>query len=103
SDELGMLAHPCETIAVKNTSATVERITKIAQEKNVAVIVVGLPRNMNGSFGPAAEKTRAFVEELRKATIARVITWDERLSSVAAQKSLHAAGRKTKDSRAIID
>ena len=102
SDELGMLAHPLETITVKNTEP-VARIAEIAVRDKIGTIVLGLPRNMDGTYGPAAEKSRAFAEKLRGSTGCVVKLWDERLTSVAAQRSLHEAGRNAKQSRSVID
>ena len=102
SDELGMLAHPMETITIKETEP-LARIAQIVTEKSVEVIIIGLPKNMDGTSGPAAEKVRAFAEQLRTKVACPVRLWDERLTTVAAQKSLQAAGRNTKQSRSVID
>jgi len=103
SDELGMLAHPLETVRVRETPDVISHIVAIAARDSVNVIVVGLPRNMDGSYGPAAEKARAFAEKLRAKTSAEIKLWDERLTSVAAQKALHEVGLNTKKSRPILD
>jgi putative holliday junction resolvase len=102
SDELGMLAHPVETIHLKNTEP-VARIAQLVAEKNAGTIVIGLPKNMDGSSGPAAEKVKAFAEKLRAAVAVPVKLWDERLTTVAAQRALHEAGRNAKQSREVID
>jgi len=102
SDELGMLAHPLETIQVR-AGGVRERILVLAKEKNVEAIVVGMPRNMDGSFGPAALKAREFIAELAAAAPCPVIPWDERLTTVSAQRSLQEAGRKARDQKSIID
>lgn len=103
SDDLGMLAHPLETIHIKEVPDPIARIAALVDSKDVGHIILGLPRNMDGSYGPAAEKVRAFAEQLRAACGCQVKLWDERLTSVAAQRSLHEAGRKVKDSREVID
>lgn len=103
SDELGMLAHPVETIVVKQTADPIARIGEIVLRDEVNVIVLGLPRNMNGTYGPASEKAKTFAQQLRERLGSEVKLWDERLTSVAAQKSLHAAGRNVKQSRQVID
>ena len=103
SDELGMLAHPLETIAVKEKEP-LGRIAEIVAEKSITTIVLGLPKNMDGTSGPATEKVRVFADQLRaRVPACKVVLWDERLTTVAAQKSLHAAGRNAKQSRAVID
>ena len=58
---------------------------------------------MSGTYGPASEKVRAFAEELKVKVACPVKLWDERLTSVAAQKSLHQSGKNVKKSRAVID
>ena len=103
SDDLGMLAHPLETIAIKEVTDPLSRIATIVERDKIGTIVLGLPRNMDGSYGPAAEKVRAFAEQLRARVPCEVKMWDERLTSVAAQRSLHEAGRNVKKSREVID
>ena len=103
ADDLGMLAHPLETIHLKETPDPVARIAAIVVRDRIGIIILGLPRNMDGSYGPAAEKVRAFAEKLRVACGCEVKLWDERLTSVAAQRALHEAGRNVKDSRKVID
>ncbi|MEI8343309.1 MAG: Holliday junction resolvase RuvX, partial [Verrucomicrobiota bacterium] len=65
SDELGMLAHPLETIHTNATADPLARIAEIVTRDKIGIIVLGLPRNMNGTYGPAAEKARAFAELLK--------------------------------------
>jgi putative Holliday junction resolvase len=103
SDELGMLAHPLETMYLKEIADPVAHIADVVTKHKIAQIVLGLPRNMDGTYGPASEKVRAFAEKLKAATPCPVKLWDERLTSVAAQRSLHEAGRNVKNSRAVID
>ena len=102
SDDLGMLAHQLETIQVK-AGRVVERILEISKEKETRTIVVGMPRNMDGTFGPAAQKAREFIEALKSQTACLVVPWDERLTTVSAQRSLHEAGKNAKAQRAVID
>ena len=103
SDDLGMLAHPLETIALKDVDDPLARIAAIVERDKISAIILGLPRNMDGSYGPAAEKVRTFAEQLRARVPCEVKMWDERLTSVAAQRSLHEAGRNVKRSREVID
>lgn len=102
SDELGMLAHPLETIEVRKTDP-VTRVAELVAEKSVTAVVIGVPRNMDGTFGPAAEKSRAFIEALKARVSCRVLPWDERLTTVSAQRALRDAGRKAKDQRKVVD
>ena len=102
SDDLGMLAHPLETISVKTTDVK-KRILALAAERGAQTIIVGMPRNMDGTYGPAATKAKEFIEALRSSTEIKIIGWDERLTTVSAQRSLHEAGKNTKKQRPIID
>ena len=102
SDELGMLAHPLETIT--NDAGFLPKLQKMVLEKGISAIVVGIPRNMNGSYGPAAEKAKLFLSQLRtEFSGVQLIPWDERLTTMEAQRLLHAAGRDVKKSRPVID
>lgn len=101
SDELGLLAHPVKTVA--SSREAVQEIAEIAREKDVERVVIGLPRHMNGSVGEAAGEALAFAEKLRKVLSCEVVTWDERLTTVAANRALHDGGRKMRNSRNIVD
>jgi putative Holliday junction resolvase len=102
SDDLGMLAHPLETIQVKSGNV-VTRVAALVKDRQATTVVVGMPRNMDGTFGPAAEKAREFIQALKSVCESQIVPWDERLSTVAAQRSLQEAGRKARDHRAVID
>lgn len=101
SDELRLLAHPLETILAGNDA--VKRIAKIVREKKIDNIVVGTPRNMDGTFGAAANEVLKFVEQLRAIVPCEVTTWDERLTTVAAHRALREAGKKTRATRGYVD
>lgn len=104
SDELRMLAHPREFIPAEPFANVVERLKTLVREQEVELIVVGMPRNMDGSYGEAATKVREFVTVLREVICIPVRTWDERLSSVAAQRALKEAGRHgSKNIRKRVD
>jgi putative Holliday junction resolvase len=101
SDETATLAQPLEFIAAQPFAKCLDRIREIVKERQAREIVVGLPRNMNGTYGPAAESAREFAAVLREALGIPVNTWDERLTSVQANRFLIEAGmrraqRKTK-------
>ena len=101
SDELGMLAQPWKTLPGGERS--LEAVVAAAGELRPARILVGLPRNMDGSEGPAAVGARAFAEELRGRVPCPVDLWDERLTTVSAQRALRESGRKARDQRSVID
>ncbi len=103
SDELGMLAHPLETVSAKPLDAALKRIASLAKEKDVEAVVVGLPRHMSGASGVAVEHVNAFLAKLRPMLSCRVITWDERLSTTAAHRALRDAGKKTRATRGVVD
>jgi putative Holliday junction resolvase len=101
SDELGMLAHPVETIPARGDAA--QRIAEIVREKNAERVVIGLPRHMNGSVGVGASEALAFAEKLRGCVACEVVTWDERMTTMAATRALRDSGQKTRNSRGIVD
>ena len=101
SDELGMLAHPVETIPARGDAA--RRIAELVREKNAERVVIGLPRHMNGSVGIGATEALAFAEKLRASVPCEVITWDERMTTMAANRVLRDSGHKTRNSRAVVD
>jgi putative Holliday junction resolvase len=107
SDDIGFMAHPLQTLKVTAGATTGARsameIAAVAAEKGSQVIVIGLPRNMNGTYGPAAEKSRALAEALKPLTTAKVILWDERLTTAAATRRLQEAGMDSRAQRQIID
>ena len=103
SDELQMLAHPTETIVMAKVTDPVARIAALVLEKNVELIIVGLPRHMNGRVGTSADEASGFADKLRAKVECEVRTWDERLSTVAAQRALREAGKSVRESRGYID
>jgi putative Holliday junction resolvase len=101
SDELRWLAHPLETVTA--ASDAVKRIARIVREKKIDIVVVGIPKTMRGEIGKSASEAFAFVEKLRATLPCEVVTWDERLTTIAAQRALHQAGKKTRATRQVID
>jgi putative holliday junction resolvase len=101
ADELQLLAHPLETIPADDQATS--RLAQIIREKKVECVVVGLPLQMNGQIGTIATEALRFVEKLRKILPCPVITWDERLTTVAAHRALRDSGKKTRDTRAYVD
>jgi putative Holliday junction resolvase len=101
SDELQLLAHPLETIPANEQA--VSRVTEIVREKKVDHVVAGIPRQMNGQIGAAATEVLQFVEKLRAILPCPVVTWDERLTTVAAHRALRDAGKKTRQTRGYVD
>ena len=104
SDELGMLAHPLETIHVAETEP-LGRICELVAEKRVETIVLGMPYRMDGTEGPAVRKVRTFRAGLEEKLPSELgfAEIDERLTTVAAQDQLYAAGKSVRNSRNVID
>jgi putative Holliday junction resolvase len=96
-----MLAHPVETIPARSDAT--RRIAEIVQEKNAERVVIGLPRHMNGSVGVGAAEALAFAEKLRACLACEVVTWDERMTTMAANRALRDSGQKTRNSRGVVD
>ena len=101
SDELQLLAHPLETIPA-NERAT-SRVVELVRERIVEHVVAGIPKRMNGQIGTAATEALEFVEKLRAVLPCPVVTWDERLTTVAAHRALRDAGKKTRHTRGYVD
>src|SRR5579884_2705226 len=88
SDELGVIAQPLEFVPAEPLEKVFARLKEIIQEKEVGLLLVGMPRNMDGSYGPAAAKVKEFIEALKTAISVPVKTWDERLTSAQANRLL---------------
>ena len=103
TDPVGIMAHPVETIHRHQTDG-ISRIVQLVQERGIRTLVLGLPVRMDGTEGTAAAKVRAFGRELAAALPGLpLIFMDECLTTVIAQEKLHAAGKKAKNFRPIID
>jgi putative holliday junction resolvase len=103
SDELGFTAQGIETLSCKNSEDDVAAIAELAEKYNVEAIVVGIPYNMDGSAGPQAEKVRAMIELINRRAKIAVHEWDERLSTVAAERVLLEADMSRSKRRKVID
>ena len=103
SDELGWTAQGIKTLHRSNGESDLGEIRDIAREYGVEKIVVGLPRNMNGSLGSQAEMALGFVEELKEILDVPIITWDERLSTLEATKMFIRADLSRKKSKRKVD
>ena len=103
SDLLGMLCGEAFTVEEHKTERLLQRIAEEAKARDVGTLVLGLPKNMNGTEGPRAEKCRAFRELLIAETGLPVVLWDERRTSVEAHAILHSVGKKEKAHRKSVD
>ena len=103
SDELKMIAQPLEYIPAEPFAAFLDRLKDLLREKEVEMILVGMPRNMDGSYGPAALKVREFIGALNEAVTTPVQTWDERLTSAQAQRFLIQGGVRRDQRKEKVD
>ena len=103
SDRIGAVATPLETIRRKKFTLDAERLFEIVKAREIGGLVLGLPRNMDGSEGPRCQKTRAFARNLAKLTELPITYWDERLSTVAAERALLEADTSRKRRAEVID
>ncbi len=103
SDLLGMLCGEAWTMNEWDMERASKRIAEEAAARDVGTLVLGLPKNMDGSEGVRAEKSREFKAMLERDSGLPVVLWDERRSSIEAHAILHAAGKKEKQHRKTVD
>ena len=103
SDTILSVATPIKTIKRKKFSTDADQLLRIISFKNCCGVVVGLPKNMDGSEGPRAQSTRAFARNFSAKTQLPITFWDERLSTVAAEKALLEADTTRKRRAEVID
>lgn len=103
SDDLGIAAHGLASLSRTGEVQDVEAIRTYTRELGVEAIVVGLPRNMDGSLGPSAQAAQAFARILNERLGVPVHLWDERLTTLAAERTLVGAGMRRRARRAVVD
>ena len=103
SDTMRTVASPLETIRRKKFTLDSQRLLQIVADRQIAGLVLGLPRNMDGTEGPRCQSTRAFARNLSKLSDIQIGFWDERLSTVAAEKALLEADTTRKRRAEVID
>lgn len=103
SDDLGLTAQGRPTIERKGLRQDLETLARLVSEEGVGEIVVGLPLQLDGHRGPQADKVLTFVETLKSTFGLPVTTWDERLTSVAAERVLLEGGVRRARRRAVRD
>jgi putative pre-16S rRNA nuclease len=103
SDELGWTAQPLETFERKSLSVDVAHITELVRRHEVREIVVGMPIQLNGRMGPAAQSTQQFLEALQAVVGIPVVAWDERLTTKAAEQMLIEADVSRKKRKGAVD
>lgn len=103
SDGTGMLAGSPSVIQEWNHEKLLDKLAAFVEQNKIEEIVLGCPKNMDGSMGERARKCMAFADELRARTGLEVTLWDERRTTVAAHAILHQNGKKAKKHRATVD
>lgn len=103
SDELQLIASPLEFIPAEPFEDFLARLRQILVQKEVGLILIGMPRNMDGSYGPAAQKVRDFVAALQSEITVPIKTLDERLTTVQAQRSLIQANVRRDQRKQKVD
>ncbi len=103
SDETRTIAQPLEFIPAEPFAGVLDRLKLLIREKEVDLILIGLPRNMDGSYGPAAEKVQTFVGVLGSAITVPIKTWDERLTSAQANRVLIQGGARRDKRKQKVD
>lgn len=103
SDEMKMFAQPLECIPATPFTEFIARVKTLVKEREVELILVGMPRNMDGSYGPAAQRVREFVIALKEAVPMPIRTWDERLTSVTANRLLSEGNVRGQDRKDKVD
>jgi len=103
SDELGMIAQPLEFFPAEPLDKFLARLKEIIAEKQVELLLVGMPRNMDGTYGPATVKVREFIEAAKTAVTTPIKTWDERLTSAQANRLLIQADVRRDQRKQKVD
>ena len=103
SDRMLSVATPLETVRRRKFTLDAARLMEIAAAREIGGMILGLPRNMDGSEGPRCQSTRAFARNLGRLTDMPVAFWDERLSTVAAEKALLEADTTRRRRAEVID
>ncbi len=103
SDTFRSVATPLETVKRKKFGIDAARLLELIDARDIAGVVLGLPRNMDGSEGPRAQSTRAFARNFARLTEVPITFWDERLSTVAAERALLEADTSRRRRAEVID
>ena len=103
SDLMGLTAQGVKTVKRVGKKKDIEALKEIIKERQVNKIVSGLPKNMNGTLGPQGEKVIKFCELLEEETGIKIEYWDERLSTVAAEKTLIQGNLRRENRKGVID
>ena len=103
SDPTGTLASPLPFLENTGVKQVASKLKEMVENHGIETVVVGLPRNMDGTFGPSAENVRAFVAQIQSKISAKIITQDERLTTSQASRDLAQMGLSQKELRRKVD
>jgi putative Holliday junction resolvase len=105
SDPSGFLASPLVTLRFESEDYddALNQVEDLLNQNPVDVIILGFPKNMDGTVGYSGERSLFFKEEMEQFTQIPIVLWDERLTSVAAHKILHSNNQKQKKHKAVVD
>jgi len=103
SDPTGLLAGYTTVIQSRKADFVAAEIARIAKERGVEELVMGFPRNMDGTEGPRAELYREFALQLEEVVGMKPVLWDERRTTVAAHAILHESGKRMKEHKKTVD
>lgn len=103
SDEMGMIAQPLETHRCSSPDEVVAHVRFLVEAHGVREVVVGMPIRLSGEPGTAAERVRGFIERLEQALDVPVVSWDERLTSKAAERMLVQANVSRRKRKGAVD
>ena len=103
SDLTGLLAGYTETIHSRRQEEVLLRLGRLIEEYGVEELVLGYPKNMDGTLGPRAEKAQAMEQVLKERFALPVILWDERRTTIDAHNILQSAGKNAKKRKAVVD
>ena len=103
SDPTGFLAGYTTVIDAYRPEVVVQRVCALVREPGVEELVLGYPKNMDGSLGPRAEKAEALAEMLKEASSLPVILWDERRTTIDAHQILMTGGKNAKKRKKVVD
>lgn len=102
-DKMELLAAPLETIWERDFAKCMEKVAQVARERKAECVVVGYPKNMNGTIGERAERCQAFADGLREQLSCPVELWDERSTTVTAHNYLNMTNTRGKKRKAVVD
>lgn len=103
SDPFGLTSQGIKTIKIGEANDGIDELKALVSEYQIKTIVVGLPKNMNGTIGPQGEKVLSYVEKIKENVLEDVVLWDERLTTMAAKRLLIESNVRRENRKKVID